>query len=120
MAGLYSHTTRATGTTLTASIYNTDHQNHIDNHVTSQMDDYSSSVAEMKTTTDPYPAASESQATTLAGELERIRYLIKQITGETEWYIDPDDTIASMNSTISGLAGASDVSSIIATQMFNT
>lgn len=27
---LYTHTTRATGTVLTASIYNTDHQNHID------------------------------------------------------------------------------------------
>jgi hypothetical protein len=53
-AGLYSHTTRASGLTLTANIYNTDHQNHINNHNTTQIDDYSSSIAEMKTMTDPY------------------------------------------------------------------
>ena len=96
MAGLYSHTTRAAGITLTANIYNTDHQNHIDNHITTQMDDYSSSVAQMQTVTDPYPAASESQATSLAGELERLRYQIKEILGEAQWYIDPDTTIAAL------------------------
>lgn len=88
-AGLYSHTTRASGLTLTANIYNTDHQNHIDNHNTTQIDDYSASVAEMQTTTDPYPGGSESQATSLAGELERIRFVLKQITGNSHWYIDP-------------------------------
>jgi hypothetical protein len=88
-SGLYSHTTRAAGLTLTANIYNTDHTNHITNHNTTQIDDYSASVAEMKTTTDPYPSSSESQSTNLAGELERIRYMIKQITGQGQWYIDP-------------------------------
>ena len=94
MAALYSHTTRATGTTLTATIYNGDHQNHIDNGVPAQLDDYSVSVAQMQSTTDPYPASSESQATTLAGELERIRYVLKQITGKAQWYHDPDSVIS--------------------------
>ena len=64
-------------------------KNHIDNHNTTQIDDYSASVAEMQTTTDPYPGGSESQATSLAGELERIRFVLKQITGNSHWYIDP-------------------------------
>ena len=90
MAGNYSHTTRASGLTLTANIYNTDHQNHINNHNPEQMDDYSTDATEMQTTADPYPAASESLATTLAEELTRMRFVIKQITGEAQWYIDPD------------------------------
>jgi hypothetical protein len=96
-AGLYSHTTRASGLTLTANIYNTDHQNHIDNHNSTQIDDYSASVAEMQTTTDPYPSSSESQPTSLAGELERLRFVIKQITGQGQWYHDPSGSIEDGN-----------------------
>lgn len=89
MAGNYSHTTRATGLTLTAAIYNADHQNHINNHDPEKMDDYSPDNATMQSTTDPYPAGSESLATTLAEELERIRFVVKQIGGQAQWYIDP-------------------------------
>ena len=90
MPGLYSHTTRASGLTLTANIYNNDHQNHISNHITTQMDDYSASVNEMRTTTDPYPSNSESQPTHLAGELERIRFQLDAIIGGAQWYHDPN------------------------------
>lgn len=89
MAGLYSHTTRATGTVLTAAIYNGDHQNHIDNAVPAQHDDYSTNAAQMQSTTDPYPAGAESLATSTAGELERLRYLLAQLGGQSQWYIDP-------------------------------
>jgi len=90
MAGLYSHTTRAAGTTLTANIYNTDHQNHIDNHIPTQMDDYSSTVAQMKTATDPGEDGSESQPTSLAGELERLRFAIRDQKKTAQWYQSPD------------------------------
>lgn len=86
MAGLYSHTTRTTGTTLTASIYNTDHQNHINNSVPLQFDDYSSSVAEMQTQTDPGEEGSEVQASTLAGELAALRAIIAEMKGTSYWY----------------------------------
>lgn len=86
MAGLYSHTTRADGLTLTAAIYNSDHQNHIDNSIPSQQDDYSSNATEMKITTDPGESGSEVLATTLAGELERLRFIIKEMKGTAEWY----------------------------------
>lgn len=89
MSGLYGHTTRASGTTLTASIYNSDHQNHIDNHIPEMMDDYSVSVSEMQSTVDPGEVGTESQATSLAGELERLRFAINEITGKTHWYETP-------------------------------
>ena len=112
MAGLYSHTTRASGTTLTANIYNSDHQNHIDNHVPLQMDDYSSTVAQMQITTDPGEVASESQATSLAGELERIRFAIKDSKGTTHWYETPDTTLAAV-------AGTDDEGSVLGTRVLN-
>ncbi len=95
MPALYSHTTRAIGTTLTASIYNADHQNHITNGIPSQLDDYSTSVAEMQTNTDPGELGSESQAGSLAGELERLRFAIKEIkqvldSNITMWYETPE------------------------------
>lgn len=119
MAALYSHTTRADGTTLTAAIYNADHQNHINNGIPSQLDDYSSTVTEMRTTTDPYPAAAESQATSLAGEIERLRYLIAQITGEAQWYIDPDTTLAALSAlNLANVRAPDDPDTVNAARMF--
>lgn len=82
----YSHVTRANGTILTASIYNTDHQNHIDNNIPSTIDDASASVGEMQTTTTPGTVGAESLATTLEGEIQRLRYAIKEIKGSAQWY----------------------------------
>ncbi len=93
MAGLYSHTTRASGLTLTAAIYNTDHQNHIDNHVPAQMDDYSTNTTEMQTQTSPGGVGSESQPTSLAGELERLRYMINRMKGTQYWYEDTNEQV---------------------------
>lgn len=86
MPGLYSHTTRSSGTTLTALIYNADHQNHVDNSIPTQIDDYSSTVAEMQTQTDPGDVGTESLATSLAGEIARLRYAINNLKGTTYWY----------------------------------
>lgn len=86
MAALYSHTTRANGTVLTATIYNQDHQNHIDNGVPSQLDDYSTNTTEMRAQTNPGEQGSESLASSLAGELERLRFTIAELKGKTFWY----------------------------------
>src|SRR3990172_8388618 len=91
MPGLYSKVkTVVDGETITAADRNAEHDNHITNSIPTMIDDYSANATEMQTTTDPYPGAVASLATHLAGELERLRYLIKQITGEAQWYIDPD------------------------------
>ncbi len=93
MAANYTHTTRASGLTLTAAIYNADHQNHIDNMVPTIIDDYSSTVGEMQTQTDPGEQGSESLATALSGELARIRWAINDLKGTTYWYETPSTTL---------------------------
>ncbi len=87
MVALYSHTTRATGTTLTASIYNSDHQNHIDNGIPTQQDDFSKNVTEMQSTVDPGEVGSESLATAQSGEFERLRAILKEMKGTAQWYV---------------------------------
>lgn len=102
MPAHYSHTTRASGTVLTATIYNGDHQNHIDNGVPLQLDNYSINVGQMQTVTDPGEVGTESLATTLAGELERIRFVLKELKNSAQWY-----------STVNGFLGASRVQGLV-------
>lgn len=92
MPGLYTHTSRIGS--VSEAEYNADHQNHITNHIPEKIDDYSSDVATMRAVTDPGEIGTESLPTTLAGELERIRKIIVEITGETYWYESPASTIA--------------------------
>jgi hypothetical protein len=82
------------GETLTASDLNAEFDNILNNFDPDGMDDASANATAMQATADPYPGATESLATDLRGEIQRLRYLIKQITGESQWYIDPDNTVA--------------------------
>lgn len=50
------------------------------------LDDYSSNAAQMNTGTDPNSSGSASLPTTGAGELERLRYVLKHVTGWTQWW----------------------------------
>ena len=61
------------------------------NMITTCMDDYSSSAAIMRTATDPYASGTESLATSLAGELERLRYVQRHLHGFTYWYSHNED-----------------------------
>src|SRR3972149_10497108 len=88
--------TVVTGELITASDRNSEHDNHINNNIPENTDDYSTNTTEMQINTDPYPAGSPSLATSLSEEIERLRYLIKQITGETQWYIDPDTDMVAL------------------------
>jgi hypothetical protein len=80
------------GDILAASDYIADHQQHIDNQDPQHTDDYSLNIAQMRTYTDPGDVGSESLATTLAGEIERLRYAVKHIKEKlsgstiTQWY----------------------------------
>jgi len=88
------HKTYVTGEVLTAADLNSSDVTHVNHNIPEDTDDYSVNAAEMQSTVDPYPASSESLPTSLAGELERLRYQIKAITGETHWYHDIDVTLA--------------------------
>lgn len=83
---LYTHTTRSTGTVLTAAIYNADHVNHITNGTPSQLGGYSTNQAEMQSTTSPGTVGSESLAAALSGEIERLRFMLKRMHGGAQWY----------------------------------
>jgi hypothetical protein len=87
--GLYSHTTRAAGTVLTAVIYNADHQNHITNLNPTLIGGYSDSVGQMRTVSDPGLAGTEILASSVAGEFERMRYAIKRLAYTDQWYEVP-------------------------------
>lgn len=73
---------------LTAVNLNAVETNILNNFTPAGMDDYSANVTEMRVTTDPYPAAAESLATSLQGELERLRYVALQKHGLPYYYSD--------------------------------
>ena len=86
---LYSPNTRVTGEQITAAKYMADHQLHADNQTPQLTEDYSSSVAQMQSTADPGEVGSESQATSLAGEVERLRFALVDLKGTAQWYETP-------------------------------
>lgn len=104
MGANYSHTQRG-AITLTPEIYNADHQNHIDNAIPTLFDDYSASVSQMALTTNPGAVGSESLATTLAGELERLRYVLAAIHGGDAWYDSPAVPLLLNSNTVASLVG---------------
>ena len=70
-----------------------------------RVNDISSTAAAMQTVTDPYPGATPavSLPTSLAGELERLRYQVDQIihgapgaTPTNYWYLDPPTNLAEL------------------------
>ena len=58
----------------------------VTNFVTSCIDDNSASPTAMQATVAPFPSNAESLATSLQGELERLRYQIAAINGTQYWY----------------------------------
>lgn len=73
---------------LTPADLNAEFLNILNNFDPYGMNDYSATVGQMQTVTDPYPGSVEALATSLQGELERMRYVLKQL-GRSQWYIDP-------------------------------
>lgn len=106
-----AYKTWVTGEVLTAGDLNSSFTTAITNSDPSSINDYSVNVATMRTTADPYPASAESLATTLAGELERVRYVINQLNGTAQWYIDPSSSIETIVNGTQVFAGAKTFSS---------
>ena len=103
MAGTWSRVkTWSAAETLTAADLNAEFDNVLAESDPDGIDDASTDAAAMNTTADPYPAAA-SLATNLREEIHRLRYVIKQITGEAQWYIDPDFAISDVTATATEL-----------------
>ena len=64
--------------------------------------DASASDAEMQATRDPYPGAVISKPSDLRGEIQGLRFLLKQIAGEAQWYIDPGTNLVNLGMTTHG------------------
>ena len=76
-----------TGDTVTAGDLNSSFTTAAVTNSTPQcLDDYSATVSQMQSTVDPYASGTESQATSTAGEIERLRFMFKQIFGLSQWY----------------------------------
>lgn len=71
--------------------------NNIIHHYTPQyMDDISASIGQMQQTLTPGSVGSESLATSLAEEIQQIRYMLKAIGGGAQWYTPPVSNIAEL------------------------
>jgi hypothetical protein len=108
-----AYKTWVTGEVLTAGDLNFSFSTTITNSDPSSINDYSVNVATMRSTADPYPASAESLATTLSGELERLRYVINQLNGTAQWYIDPSSSIETIVNGTQIFAGAKTFSSSV-------
>jgi hypothetical protein len=88
--GLYSITTRATGTTLTADIFNSDHQNHVTHTEPESINSYEPDVTTMGLQTNPFLSdGSVSLPASTADELRRIRYVLTKLKGAINAGTDP-------------------------------
>jgi hypothetical protein len=97
MPGLFSRLyTKATGQVIDAAERNAEFQNIIDKLEPQYIDDQSADATAMRAVVDPGESGSESLATTLKGELERLRFAIKEIKGTTYWYQTPSTRLDSL------------------------
>lgn len=75
---------------LTASDLNAEFDNIINNGLKSdKIEGISADVSAMRVTTDPGELGTESLASSVEGELKRLRNMVKEISGQAQWYISP-------------------------------
>ena len=84
-----------------SSDLNAEFDNILNNLLPAQIDDHSLDLTEMRATSDPGEVGTESLATSLAGEIERIRFVLKEITGNSQWYETPPRSLATSNIAVS-------------------
>lgn len=89
---------------LTASDLNGEFNNLLNNTIPASIEDYSADVSTMQSTTDPGGVGTESLATTLAGEITRLRYKIKQIMNGAQWYSTPVGSLSTGGISTAALA----------------
>lgn len=73
---------------LTAADLNAEYDNILDNFDPDGLDDASIDTTAMQAMADPYPSSTESLATDLRGEIQRLRYQMDQVIGAAQWYSD--------------------------------
>lgn len=92
--------TWVTAEDVTYSDLNAEFDNILQNLLPLMIDDYSVNTTQMQVTTDPGEVGTESLATTLGGELARLRFILREITGEDEWYETPTSSLLGLANAI--------------------
>lgn len=85
---------------LTAAALNAEFDNIINNMTPSGIEDASANVAAMQTSVNPGGLGTESLATSLLGEIQRLRYVISRIVNmdlSQKWYEAPVRSLADLN-----------------------
>lgn len=85
---------------VTYSDLNAEFDNILQYFMPQYMDDYSANVSQMQSSVDPGEVGTESLATSTAGELQRLRHIITEITGKDEWYESPISSIAGLSNAV--------------------
>lgn len=93
MPGLFSRAKNWVKEHLKATDLNAEFDNVISNSIPTKIDDLSSTVSDMQETDDPGTEGVESQATSFEEEIKQLRYQLKAIIGDTQWYSTPAATL---------------------------
>lgn len=96
------------GQLITAVLWNNEYGNLFSNLNPLGIGGYSDTDAQMQIQTAPYPGAVTSHATSVAGEIERIRYQISQILGATSpafWYAAPPSNLLALSNIVIPIGG---------------
>jgi hypothetical protein len=80
---------------------NAEFDNVLNNFTFEGLDDYELNVTQMRAQTSPGGVGTESLATSGAGELERIRFVLARLQGTTYWYEGPAISLAQANTLLS-------------------
>lgn len=100
----------ATDTVINTDL-NAEFDNILNNLLPAGMDSYSHNQAQMQLQSNPGGVGTESLATSLAGELERIRFVLAEVTGNTFWYQAPIASLSQLNTAIGAAALQNKISS---------
>ena len=103
MGATFSRVKNWTTEVLSDTDLNAEVDNILNNLTPSGTDDYSATAAQMRTDTDGGESGTESLATSLAGELERLRFAIREIKGSgiSYWYQSANTSLTELNSALS-------------------
>lgn len=102
------------GQLIASSLWNGEWNNVSNNFIPAGMDSYSDTDGQMQIQTAPFPGSVTSHATSLGGEIERIRFQIAAILGTTYWYDAPAASLATTQASLVPIGGVIDYPSATA------
>jgi hypothetical protein len=121
---LFSRTKNyADGDVYTAADLMAELDNIITNLTPAMINDESATTGAMRATDDPYGSSTEAPAESLQEEIQQLRYLIKQLSGQPYWYVDPNSVSFSVHKNTTNQTGltTSDWTQItFSTELFDT